>query len=105
MSPLTRWFLAVVMAISLIVLIIGVGFTSLLFFAFGSDSCSSWPSNLEGLLFFGPPALMILGAVTGSVLFGLNKRWFWWLGAIAAGGLAGIAAYVIGMALIIQACA
>lgn len=48
---------------------------------------------------------MILGAVTGSVLFGLNKRWFWWLGAIAAGGLAGIAAYVIGMALIIQACA
>lgn len=93
------------MAIGLTVLSAGIGLTGLMFIAFGSDSCRDWPGEIEDIVLFLPPALMILGGITGSVLFGLNKRWFWWVGAIAAGGLAGVIAYVVSMALIIQACA
>ena len=104
MSPLVRWILAIVVALVLIVFIVGLGFLGLLAMAFGSDSCSGISDGANTFLLMGSPVVMILGVIVSAILFGLNKRWQWWVGSLAISGALGICGYVSWFALVSQAC-
>ena len=49
-------------------------------------------------------ALLLLGVIVSAILFGLNKRWQWWVGSLAISGALGICGYVSWFALVSQAC-
>ena len=47
---------------------------------------------------------MMQGVIVSAILFGLNKRWQWWVGSLAISGALGICGYVSWFALVSQAC-
>ncbi|MGB2774406.1 MAG: hypothetical protein WBF31_19005, partial [Anaerolineae bacterium] len=104
MSPLVRWILAIVLALVLLVVVVGIGYFGLLLIAFGADSCSEVGNDASVSLLMAAPAVMALGVVVAAILFGLNKRWPWWVGALAAGAALGMCGYVSWFALVSQWC-
>ncbi|MCQ3954912.1 MAG: hypothetical protein DPW15_16880 [Chloroflexi bacterium] len=72
--------------------------------AFGSDSCSEIGGGASNTLLFGSPIVMILGVIVSAILFGLNKRWQFWVGSLAVGGALGICGYVSWFMYISQLC-
>lgn len=104
MSPLVRWILAVVLALVLLALIVGVYFLGLMAMAFGADSCDQIGNDASVSLLIASPAVMALGVIGAAVLFGLNKRWQLWLSSLAIGGALGLGLYVSWFALVSQLC-
>ena len=104
MSPLVRWVVAIVLALVLLACIVGIGYFGLLLIAFGADSCSEVGNDTSVSLLMAAPAVMALGVVVAAILFGLNKRWPWWAGALAAGAALGMCGYVSWFALVSQWC-
>lgn len=104
MSPLVRWIVAIVLALVLLTVIVGIYFMGLLMMAFGSDSCSEVGNSASVSLLMAAPAAMALGVIVAAILFGLNKRWPWWVGALAAGAALGVCGYVVWFALVMQWC-
>lgn len=100
MSPLVRWILAILVAIVLIAVILGVGVMGALLMAFGSDSCDAIGSGVSTFMLFGSPIVMALGVLVGAVLFGLKKRLQLWLGAPIVGFVFGVCGYVSWFALV-----
>ena len=70
----------------------------------GADSCSEVGNDASVSLLMAAPAVMALGVVVAAILFGLNKRWPWWVGALAAGAALGMCGYVSWFALVSQWC-
>ena len=98
MSPLARWILAGIVSVILIACVLGVAVFGVMALAFGSDSCDAIGGSASTFLLIASPALMIVGVLVSAVMFGLNKRWGWWAGALAAGivlGALGYAAWFI----------
>lgn len=89
MSTSARWILAVIMMFVLIAGTIMFSVFGLLMMAFATDSCRSLPDLIDYYIFL-PPAVMVLGSLIGPILFGLNKRWYWWLGVIILSGVTSI---------------
>lgn len=104
MSPIVRWILAIVIALVLIAVIVGIGFFGVLAMAFGSDSCSEIGGGASASLLIGSPVVMSLGVIVAAILFGLNKRWQLWIGSLAVGGALGICGYVSWFMLVSQWC-
>jgi len=104
MSPLVRWIVAVVLALVLLACVVGFGYFGLLLLAFGSDSCVEVGNEASVSLLMAAPALMALAVVVAAILFGLNKRWIWWVGALAMGAALGMCGYVSWFALVSQWC-
>ncbi len=104
MSPLVRWIIAIVLALVLLAVIAGVYFMGLMAMAFGADSCSEVGNSTSVSLLMAAPAVMALGVVVAAILFGLNKRWPLWAGALAAGAGLGVCVYVAWFALLAQWC-
>jgi hypothetical protein len=104
MSPLVRWIVAIVLALVLLVGIVGIAYFGLLLLAFGADSCSEVGNDASVSLLMAAPAVMALGVIVAAILFGLNKRWLWWVGALAAGAALGMCGYVSWFALVSQWC-
>jgi hypothetical protein len=75
MSPFVRWILAIVFAVVLIFIIIGIGCFGFMAMAFGSDSCDQIGGGASTFLLVASPAVMALGVIAAAILFGLNKRW------------------------------
>ena len=100
MSPAVRWFLAIIVAIVLIIGIVGFAGFGILAMAFGTAGCSA--IGEEASLFFltASPTVMGIGVVAASILFGLNKRWHWWVGSLAGGGFWGVLGYVVWFILV-----
>jgi len=72
--------------------------------AFGADSCAEVGNSASVSLLMAAPAVMALGVVAAAILFGLNKRWPLWAGALAAGAGLGVCVYVAWFALLAQWC-
>ncbi len=104
MSPLVRWIVAVVLALVLLVGIVGIGYFGLLLLAFGADSCSEVGNDASVSLLMAAPAVMAVGVIVAAVLFGLNRRWPWWVGALAISAALGMCGYVSWFALVSQWC-
>ncbi len=104
MSPFVRWVVATVVALILFLVIVGVGYFGILMMAFGADSCSEVGNDASVSLLMAAPAVMALGVIVAAILFGLNRRWPWWAGALAAGAALGICGYVSWFALLTQWC-
>jgi len=83
MSSTKRWMLAALMSIILIGGTLTISMGALVIMIMGADSCgaSSMPDWTNYYPFL-PPGVMILGSLASSILFGLNKRWYWWVGTI-----------------------
>jgi len=45
-----------------------------------------------------------LAVVVAAILFGLNKRWIWWVGALAMGAALVMCGYVSWFAMVPQWC-
>ena len=95
MSPQARWILAAGMAVGLLVCISLFSPFAVLAMTFGSGYTCHIPEGLFGFFVYLPPIVMALGGLAGALLFGLNKHWLWWLGAILSGGGLGVMLYVI----------
>lgn len=104
MSPLVRWILAVVLAFVLLGLLVGVFFMGLMMMAFGSDSCREIGNSVSVSLLIAAPSVMGVGVVVAAVLFGLNKSWRWWVGALATGAALGVCVYATWFALLARWC-
>lgn len=104
MSPLVRWIVAIVLALALLMGVVGIGYFGLVLMAFGADSCVEVGNSDSVSLLMAAPALMALGVIVAAILFGLNKRWQWWVGALAAGAALGLCGYVSWFALVSQWC-
>jgi hypothetical protein len=104
MSPLVRWIVAIVIALALLLVIVGIGYFGILMMAFGADSCVEVGNSASVSLLMAAPAVMALGVIVAAILFGLNKRWPWWAGALAAGAALGVCGYVSWFALLTQWC-
>ena len=92
MSSTTRWVLAVLMAILLVGGTIIISLGGLVIMVMGTDSCagiSSLPVWANYYPFL-PPSIMILGSLVGSLMLGLNKRWYIWVGTIVASGVVSV---------------
>ena len=89
MSTSARWFLALGMVIVLIICTVLFSMSALLMMTFATDSCRSLPNWLDYYIFL-PPAVLVLGSIAGPILFGMNKRWYWWVGTILASGVISI---------------
>ena len=89
MSSKKRWMLAVLMAVILIggTLILSMG--GLVIMIMGMDSCASGSSLPDWVNYypFIPPGVMILGSLAGSIMFGLDKRWYWSAGIIVSASI------------------
>ncbi len=72
--------------------------------AFGSDSCSEIGGGASNTLPFGSPIVMILGVIAAAILFGLNKRWQFWVGSLAVSAALGLCGYVSWFMLVSQRC-
>ena len=104
MSPLVRWIVAIVLALVLLVVVVGIGFFGLLLLAFGADSCSEVGNDASVSLLMAAPAVMAVGVIVAAILFGLNRRWPWWVGALAAGAALGVCGYGVWFVLLMQWC-
>lgn len=104
MSPLVRWILAIVLALVLLGVIVGIGYFGFLAMAFGADSCVEVGNSASVSLLMAAPAAMALGVIAAAILFGLNKRRRWWVGALAVGAALGVCGYVSWFALLTQWC-
>jgi hypothetical protein len=104
MSPLVRWIVAVVLALVLLAVIVGIYFMGLLMMAFGADSCSEVGNSASVSLLMAGPVAMAVGVIVAAILFGLNKRWLWWVGALAVGAALGACGYGVWFALLTQWC-
>lgn len=104
MSPLVRWIVAIVLAFVLLAVTVGIGFFGLLAMAFSADSCSEAGNSASVSLLMAAPTVTALGVIVAAVLFGLNKRWPWWAGALATCAALGFCGYVAWFALVTQWC-
>ena len=104
MSPLVRWMVAMALAFVLLLVVVGIYYFGLLALAFGADSCSEVGSDASVSLLMAAPAVMALGIVVAAILFGLNKRWPWWAGALAISAALGMCGYVSWFVLVSQWC-
>ena len=100
MSPLARWILAGILSVVLIACVLGVAVFGVMALAFGSDSCDQIGGGASSFLLVASPALMIVGVLVSAVLFGLNKRWQWWVGSLAVGVVLGAFGYVLWFILV-----
>lgn len=104
MSAFVRWIVASVLALVLLLVVVGIGYFGILMMAFGADSCVEVGNSASVSLLMAAPAVMALGVIVAAILFGLNKRWPWWVGALAAGVALGACGYVSWFALLTQWC-
>lgn len=104
MSTLVRWIVAIVLALVLLLAIVGIGNFGFLLMAFGADSCSEVGNTESVSLLMAAPAVMALGVIVAAILFGLNKRWPWWVGALAISAALGVCSYISWFALLSQWC-
>ena len=100
MSPWVRWILAIVVAVILIAAIIGIAVFGIMAMAFGSAGCSGIDNDASMSLLIGSPIVMSLGVLAAAVLFGLNKRWYWWVSSLGGGLVLGIIGYAAWFALV-----
>lgn len=104
MPPPVRWIVAIALALVLLVVIVGIGYFGLLLLAFGADSCVEIGNSASVSLLMAAPAVMALGVIVAAALFGLNRRWPWWVGALAIGAALGMCGYLSWFALATQWC-
>lgn len=76
----------------------------LLMMAFGADSCSGVGNSASVSLLMAAPVAMAFCVIVAAILFGLNRRWPWWVGALAAGAALGICGYGFWFTLVTQWC-
>lgn len=100
MSPFVRWILAIVIALILLTVIVGFAMFGLLAMGFGSAGCDAIGEGASTFMLIASPVVMSLGVIAGAILFGLNKRWTWWVGALAGGGGLGILGYAVWFILV-----
>ena len=96
MSKTTRWILAILMAIGTTVCSIVAGAMIFMPYTFGTTCMAEW------LLLF--PLFIVLGALTGSILFGMGKRRALWLGVMAAGLTLALLGYAGWFAVVARVC-
>ena len=100
MSPLIRWILAVIGSFVLSGIIIAFAIFGIMAMAFGSAGCSAIGGDASVFFLIASPIVMSIGVLAGAVLFGLNKRWQWWVGALGGGSLLGILGYLVWFILV-----
>lgn len=96
MSNITRWILAALLAVGLVLCSGIVGIIVFAPIAFGTTCLVEW--------LLAPPILMGVGGLAGAVLFGLGKPRVQWLGAIGVSGFLGAAFYVIWFIVATRVC-
>ena len=104
MSKVQRWLVAALMGF---VFLCGTAVctpTALGFMTMAvAGGCSAMPNWVEPLI-YSPSVILGLGAIAGGIFFGLEKRWYWWVGGFAGGIVLAILAAVGFFAIVDSFC-